>query len=34
MPIETAAIAAWVRFVTPSLRKIAARCALTVFSDR
>ena len=34
MPIETAAMAAWVRFVTPSLRKIAARWALTVFSDR
>ena len=33
-PICTAIIAACVRFVTPSLRKIAARWALTVFSDR
>ena len=33
-PICTAIIAACVRFVTPSLRKIAARCAFTVFSDR
>ena len=33
-PICTAIIAAWVRFVTPSLRKIAARWALTVFSLR
>ena len=34
MPIDTAAIAACVRFVTLSLRKMAARCAFTVFSDR
>src|SRR3972149_1404238 len=33
-PTETAAIAACVRFVTLSLRKTAARCAFTVFSDR
>jgi len=33
-PICTATMAACVRFVTPSLRKIAARCAFTVFSDR
>ena len=34
IPIATAAIAACVRFVTPSLRKTAARCAFTVFSER
>src|SRR5947209_1305804 len=34
MPMATAAIAAWVRLVTPSLRKTAARWALMVFSDR
>jgi hypothetical protein len=34
IPIETAAMAAWVRLPTPSFRKTAARCAFTVFSDR
>src|SRR3972149_2703393 len=34
IPMETAAIAACVRFVTLSLRKTAARWAFTVFSDR
>src|SRR5439155_18513077 len=34
MPIATAAMAAWVRLVTPSFLKTAARWAFTVFSDR
>ena len=33
MPIDTAAIAAWVRFVTLSLRKIWRICDLMVFVD-
>ena len=33
MPSRTAIMAACVRFVTPSFRKIAATCALTVSSE-